>query len=423
MRALIVPVLLLSLSLVGVRASAQVPPAAEVAVNQVATLETSADPVQQAAVPKKLWSRWGKGESLSGPAYVSVYRFTVTPGQRYTLYAWFKPDGVQRNIYVSGDNPLTDFDSSFGKDGSYTKGWVILNQQPGRETCQELTKRENFAISTDSTSSQLYLVVTSRTPRQSVRVQLRTPPDSDADVAANTNDPACAARKGNTWGRVWTYPVLLQLDPSEKAVPAAAPPAVSKADQAPSLPLNQKLRLETSGTAVQQAGTPKKLWTKWVRGEAGSGPLFISVHSFVLNPGESYTLYAWFKPDGVYRNLYVTGENPMTDVDYAYGKSEGYTKGWVVVNQQPAREACEERTYRENFRVAPDSTSQRFYLIVTSKTPAQAIHVMMKSPADSDEDVTRSTNDPACPPRKRSTWGRRWSNPVLLQLDPSETGR
>lgn len=419
----IVSALVLSVLLAGSRASAQVPAATELPVNQSAVLETPGDPIQQAGAPKKLWARWGKGESMSGPAYISVYRFTVTPGQRYTLYAWFKPDGVHRNIYVSGDNPLTDVDYSFGKSGSYTKGWVILNQQPARETCSEITKRESFSIAPDSTSSQLYLVVTSRTPGQSVRVQLRTPADADADVNSNTNDPACAARKGNTWGRLWTYPVLLQLDPSESATPPPATTSRTTVDQGPSLPLNQKLRLDTPGTATQQAGTPKKLWSRWARGEGGSGPVYISVHSFVLNPGESYTLYAWFKPDGVYRNLYVTGDNPMTDVDWTFGKSGSYTKGWVVVNQQPGKEACEERTYRENFSVSPDSTSQRFYLIVTSKTPSQAIHVMMKSPADSDEDVTRSTNDPACPARKGSTWGRRWSSPVLLQLDPSETGR
>jgi len=421
-QSVIVSALLLSVALMGGRVSAQVMSSAELAVNQSAVLETPADPIQQAGVPKKLWSRWGKGESMSGPAYVSVYRFTVTPGQRYTLYAWFKPDGVHRNIYVSGDNPLTDVDYSFGKSGSYTKGWVILSQQPGRETCGEITRRENFSIAPDSTSTQLYLVVTSRTPSQSVRVQLRTPADADGDVNSNTSDPACAARKGNTWGRLWTYPVLLQLDPSETAAPAPAA-TTSKVDQAPSLPLNQRLRLDTPGTAVQQASTPKKLWSRWVRGEAGSGPLFVSVHAFVLNPGESYTLYAWFRPDGVYRNLYVTGDNPMTDVDWTFGKSGNYTKGWVVVNQQPGKQPCEEWTYRENFSVSPDSTSQRFYLIVTSRTPSQAIHVMMKSPPDSDEDVTRSTNDPACPARKGNTWGRRWQSPVLLQLDPSETGR
>ncbi len=423
MRGVMTSALFLLTVLATGRASAQVFSSAELALNQSAVLETSAEPIQQAGAPKKLWSRWGKGESMSGPAYISVYRFTVTPGQRYTLYAWFKPDGIHRNIYVSGDNPLTDYDASFGKSGSYTKGWVILNQQPSRESCDELTKRENFTIATDSTSNQLYLVVTSRTPRQSVRVQLRTPADADADVNSNTQDPACAARKGNTWGCLWTYPVLLQLDPSESAAPPPATTSSRTVDQGPSLPLNQKLRLDTPGAATQQAGTPKKLWSRWAKGEGGSGPVYISVHSFVLNPGEAYTLYAWFKPDGVYRNLYVTGDNPMTDVDWTFGKSGSYTKGWVVVNQQPGKEACEERTYRENFTVSPDSTSQRFYLIVTSKTPSQAIHVMMKSPADTDEDVTRSTNDPACSARKGSTWGRRWSYPVLLQLDPSETGR
>ena len=415
MRAVIAAVLLLTSTL----AAAQAGPATDLRLNEAAVLQTSADPVQKGVGPKKLWARWLAGEALSSPqVFAKVYAIDVQPGQRYTLYAWFKPDGVYRNLYVAGDNPLTDVDYSFGKSGN--RGWVELAQQPSKESCNEVTRRENFTVAPDSTSTRLYLIVVSRTPGQTVRAQLRTPADGDADVNGNTQDPACAARKGNTWGRLWSSPLILQLDPSESAAPKPAATSTRRTDEAPSLPLNQKLRLDTPAEAVQQASTPKKLWTRWVKGEAAGGPLFVSVHSFVLEPGASYTLYVWFRPDGVYRNLYVTGDNPLTDVEATFGKSGN--RGWVVVNQQPAKEACEERTYRENFSISPESTSRRFYLIVTSKTPAQAIHVLMKSPADSDEDVTRNTSDPACPARKGNTWGRRWSSPVLLQLDPSETG-
>ncbi len=411
-------VLFLAILLSSAVSAAQVEPVADSPLNQQVTLQTSAERLTQGAAPKKLWSRWGKGYP---EVYVGVYRFTVAPGQKYTLYGHFKPDGIYRNFYVVGDNPLTDVDYSYGKSSGYTTMFVALGQQPWKENCATVTRRYNLTIAPDSEHTYLYLLVTSKTPREALSVTLKTPADSDESVSRDTNDPACAARKGSTYGTLWPQPFLLKLDPSETAAPK--PAAVStRNDEGGGLPLNQKLRLDTPATPAQQGGTPKKLWSRWAKGEAGSGQAYVSVHHFVLTPGERYTLYAWFKPDGVYRNLYVSGDNPLTDVDYSFGKSGSYNKGWVVLNQQPWKEACEEVTRRENFSISPDSTQTHFYLIVTSKTPSQAIHVMMKSPADSDEDVTGNTIDPACAARKGNTWGRKWSYPVLLQLDPSETG-
>lgn len=410
-------VLLLAILLSAGVSAAQVAPAADLPLNQQVTLQTSSERLTAAAAPKKLWSRWGKGYP---EVYVAIYRFTVTPGQKYTLYGHFRPDGIYRNFYVVGDNPLTDVDYSYGKSSGYTTMFVALGQQPGKENCAAVTRRYNLTIAPDSEHSYLYLLVTSKTPREALAVTLKTPADADESVSRDTSDPACAARKGSTWGTLWPQPFLLKLDPSEKAEPK--PPTTSRTDTGGGLPLNEKLRLETPATAVERASVPKKLWSRWASGEAGSGQAYISVHHFVLNPGERYTLYAWFRPDGVYRNLYLSGDNPLTDVDHSFGKSGSYNKGWVVLNQQPWKEACEEVTRRENFSVSPDSTQKNFYLIVTSKTPSQAIHVMMKSPADPEGDVTGNTTDPACAARKGNTWGRKWTNPVLLQLDPSETG-
>ncbi len=411
-------VLFLAILLSAGVAAAQVAPVADLPLNQQATLQSSSERLTAAGAPKKLWSRWGRDFP---EVYVGIYRFTVTPGQKYTLYGHFKPDGIYRNFYVVGDNPLTDVDYTYGKSSGYTTMFVALGQQPSKENCPTVTRRYNLTIAPDSEHSYLYLVMTSRTPRESLGVTLKTPADSDAAVAGDTNDPACAARKGNTYGTLWPQPFLLKLDPSETAAPKPAATS-TRTDTGGGLPLNQKLRLETPATAVQQTSAPKKLWSRWAKGEAGSGQAYISVHHFVLTPGERYTLYAWFKPDGVYRNLYLSGDNPLTDVDYSFGKSGSYNKGWVVLNQDPRKEACEEVTRRENFSVSPDSTQNNFYLIVTSKTPSEAIHVMMKSPADPDNDVTEHTSDPACAARKGNTWGRKWTYPVLLQLDPSETG-
>lgn len=398
--------------------AAQTFTAVDIPNNQQVAVQTSANRVDQASTPKKLWSRWVRG---NGPdVYVGIYRFTVAAGQKYTLYGHFRPDGIYRNFYVVGENPLTDVDYSYGKSSGYTTNFVALNQQPWKETCQTVTRRYNLTIAPDSEHNHLYLVVMSKTPSEHLQVALRSPADTDDDVARNTSDPACAARKGSTWGTLWPQPFLLKLDPSETNAPAPAATTSRVTDDESGLPLNQKVRLETPMTRVEQASAPKKLWSRWAKSEGAE--VYISVHHFVVNPGERYTLYVWFKPDGVYRNLYVAGDNPLTSVDYSFGKSGSYNKGWVVLNQQPWKEACAEVTRRENFTISPDSDHRHFYLIVTSKTPAQAIHVMLKSPADPDDAVSRDVNDPACAARKGNTWGRLWSYPVLLQRDPSETG-
>ncbi|MDO8793071.1 MAG: hypothetical protein Q7J25_00445 [Vicinamibacterales bacterium] len=399
-------------------AAAQVGSTIDIPTNQRVTLQTPVARLDQASAPKKLWSRWLKGSTHD--LYVQVYRFTVTPGQKYTLYGHFKPDGVYRNFYAVGDNPLTDVDYSFGKSGNYTKTFVALAQQPWKENCETVSRRYNLTIAPDSQHPYLYILATSQSPGESIGVKLQSPADSDEDVSGNTNDPACAARKGSTWGQLWRAPFLLQLDPSESAAPAPGATTSRVMDEGDGLPLNQKITLETPATRVEQASAPKKLWSRWAKGQGGD--VYISVHHFTLNPGDRYTLYAWFTPDGTYRNLYLSGDNPLTDVDYSFGRSGSYNKGWVVLNQQPWKEACEEVTRRENFSVSPDSNQNHFYLIVLSKTPSQKMSVMMKSPADSDEDVAKSVSDPACAARKGNTWGRLWSYPVLLQLDPSETG-
>jgi hypothetical protein len=48
---------------------------------------------------------------------------------------------------------------------------------------------------------------------------------------------------------------------------------------------------------------------------------------------------------------------------------------------------------------------------------------MLKSPADPDTDVEKNTVDPSCPPKKSSTWGQVWGNPILLRNDPGEQGK
>ena len=74
---------------------------------------------------------------------------------------------------------------------------------------------ESARFPSDQTTNQLHLVVTSRTPRQAVRVQLRTPSDAVAAANRGTNDPGVGGGEGKHVGPPVDVSRPAQLDPSE----------------------------------------------------------------------------------------------------------------------------------------------------------------------------------------------------------------
>jgi hypothetical protein len=183
-------------------------------LNQTAVLQSPAAPLDQSSSPKKLWAKYGKDYSPN--FFVRIYRFTVDPGQKYTLYGIFPPDETYRNFYISGENPLTDYTSSFGDTQNVTTGFVFWAQQPGKWQCSGVTRRINLTISPRSEHHYLYLIAVTKQPNLSFSVMLKSPADSDTDVDKSIQDPNCPPKKGFTWGQVWGTPVLLRYDPSEK---------------------------------------------------------------------------------------------------------------------------------------------------------------------------------------------------------------
>lgn len=413
--SLIACVLFLSL-FAGLRSAAAVT-AADIPLNKAFTVKTPAQPLAETACPKKLWDKYGK--SYGRKFYASVYRFTVNPGAKYTLYGYFPPDGKYRNFYVSGENPLTDYTYSYGDTQGVTTGFVFWAQQPSKWPCPEVTRRVNINIAARSEHGRLYIIAVSETPNESFRIMLKSPADPDQDVEKSAVDPSCPAKKGQTWGQNWKTPILLRFDPSEKKteevkqpVAAASPRGVAE------LPLNKIVGVRTSPQPLSQAESPKKLWDKY--GRSYGKKFHVSIYRFAVAPGERYTLYGYFPPDGKSRNFYVLGENPLTDYTYAYGNTQGVSTGFVFWAQQPSKWPCPAVTRRVNLRIAPQSVHNSLYIIAVSETPGESFQIMLKSPADRDQEVEKSAVDPSCPAKKGQTWGQVWASPLLLRYDPSE---
>jgi hypothetical protein len=207
--------------------------------NAATKVETAALPLIESTAPKKLWAHLGGryGQNF----YAAVYHFGVVPGRQYTISVSFPADGVYRNVYVFGENPLTDPLPDHPKFRSPPKGrssgFTFLASDLPKVPCSALTRRRNFTVAPDSEGQVVYVLATSRTPAQSVIVTVKDPPDPDALVDGDTEDPACPARKGHHWGQVEPagLPLFLRLDPTgttrsvsetTRSVPETTPPPV-----------------------------------------------------------------------------------------------------------------------------------------------------------------------------------------------------
>jgi hypothetical protein len=388
-----------------------IPADSELPVDREVALPAPPAPLTPEATPKRLRERY---LSTAQP-YVTVAHFTVQPGRKYTLYAYHPADGIQRNIYLSGDTPLSDYTASYGRSSGVLRGFVVWNQQPGIEKgCAYQVSRENLTIAPDSEHGSLYVIATYARPATPLKVLLRSLPDPDNDVRSSTANPICAARKGFTWGRVWSSPMLLTRIPGTQAPPPPAPVAHDES-QVPWLPLDVESVLPVPAQAPSVV--PKRLKERYL---SAAQPL-VSVYRFKVQPGRKYTLYALHPTDGGAKNLYVSGDNPMTDHTATFGPSSNVLRGFVVWNQQPSAEkSCAYQGVRENITIAPGSEHDSLYIIATAAGPGRPLKVLLKSMPDPDEDVRASTQNPFCAARKGFTWGRVWSNPMYLARIPAK---
>ncbi len=187
------------------------------------------------------------------------------------------------------------------------------------------------------------------------------------------------------------------------------------------LPLNTMVDLKAPPTPVDKASAPKRFRDY----HFSSHSPYQQVYRFRVEKGQRYTLVDCH-PAMAGKEVwpYVAGANPVSDYTYALSGPSGTLPGFALRFQQPwpieKNETATCDANRHNFTISAKSEHTDLFLVVNFNNPAGRSRIMLKTPADSDQDVERSTTSPYRPQRKGSTWGSLWPE-VILRNIPGET--
>lgn len=183
------------------------------------------------------------------------------------------------------------------------------------------------------------------------------------------------------------------------------------------LPLNTLVTVRVPDLPLDRKTAPKKLLARCSY-ESQKVPDYVKVARFMVVPGQKYTLYDCHPApaDGTRISVYLDGDTPLTSYTASYGRSEGFTRSFVTRFQQPwpivrgEQASCD--LVRYNITIAPQSEHNNLYVTFVSNKPGASTRIMLKTPADSDDNVKKSA--------KRS-WGDVKSAPFLLTNIPGES--
>jgi hypothetical protein len=212
--------------------------------NQMTSLYAPDTPENLATTPKRLRQYY-----LQSMPYLMTAQFTVTPGQKYTLYECQPApadsgSGTKISVWASGITPLSDNASSFGPSSGVLRGFATRGQSPWAIRADEGVNcdlyRHNFTIAADSEHSSLFIVATFSRPGLSTQVMLKHPADPDDDVKKSSS---------RSKGTVWKNPLILLNIPGEKAPvknlkPTVQNSGVQQLSEAPATASNEYPLLE-----------------------------------------------------------------------------------------------------------------------------------------------------------------------------------
>jgi hypothetical protein len=187
------------------------------------------------------------------------------------------------------------------------------------------------------------------------------------------------------------------------------------------LPLNTLVELKAPPTPVNKDSAPKRFTTFHYSEHAP----YQSVYRFKVEKGQRYT-FIDCNPAVSGKEVWISlvGSSPVTDYSYALGGPNGTMTAFISHFQQPwpieKDETATCDAYRHNFSIAPQSENGDLYVVVGFNKPDGRAKVMLKTPADNDHDVEKSTDSPSRPKHKGFTWGTVWSQPLMLRNIPGE---
>lgn len=252
-RAFFLSVIMAPLCLWAVTCPAQGQMRAEVLpINETVTVNAPNEPLNRTTAPKRLLQHCSY-ESQKVSDYVKVARFTVAPGQKYTLYDCHPAlaDGTKIWVYLDGDTPLTNYTGSYGPSSGFTRTFVTRGQQPWPITKNEQATcalvRYNLTIAPQSEHNNLYVTFVFNKPGASTKIMLKHPADSDEVVKKSAT---------RSWGDVKKAPFLLTNIPGE-TTSTVKPPVTSDQptgpDATPSKPSKPDTTAKPQAMVVKEA--------------------------------------------------------------------------------------------------------------------------------------------------------------------------
>ena len=183
--------------------------------------------------------------------------------------------------------------------------------------------------------------------------------------------------------------------------------------KAEDIPLNKTVVLRAPAMPLVKSQVHKFL-ARWFREDYDP---YVSVYRFKVVPKARFTIYEYHPADGIDRWVFLFGQSPFTDETRAQGSS------FATRGQQPTPLTAAERerglrfdAFRTNFTIDPASEEGFVYIVATCNRADAANTIMIKNPADSDEEVNAPSEQLGRPGQKR-TWGRVASPLLVVNID------
>lgn len=371
---------------------------------------------------------WTSTYNQSYAPYVKVYKYYVEKGEEYTVYMKMPLSEGHMNIYVTGADPFSD---AYNYDSNTMPGFVMYFQQPWAPRSNNIdVYRKNFKIASSSESDVLYFICHFENPGKSFEFMLKTPKDSDDDVANSTQNPYVPDRNGYTWGSLVGTPLFLETG-SDFDVDAYEDEGSNSEDSyyteetgitytedsyygdegvittlsvadAPVLSLNQTYEYWTA-LDVNTLAMKEMYLDDWATA--------YQLYKITLEPGQKYTfdfLYNTFNNV----NAFLIGENPM-DLNAPFNNDASSNTIIAAFQEQPFLSLGYDEWYasRTQFTTASNSTGTTLYILVRAYYEGEPYKFMISRGHLSSAE---ETYNPYADSLNGYKWVTQWSTPLKL---------
>ncbi len=191
-------------------------------------------------------------------------------------------------------------------------------------------------------------------------------------------------------------------------------------DTASILPLNQWVGIHTPAGTVSESNAPRKLWEDFVLKGYYS---VAGVYRVKVERGARYTLYVRGPAYPGKRLVKLSGDNPLSGiprVEWTSYRPELRLRDQMDLSMR-SRLSCDYVVKRKTFEIAHESQHDWLYVTLIANQVAEKYEILVRAPADPDEEVAAVGEMPGCPSAGPSLWGRVAAEPITLVYGPGES--